>query len=133
MPGRGAALENLDDDHASAAAWARVREGGRLVATIIIGICSLALGLLATEQLAGACDVVRAGSLGEQAVVSDAVEALRQDMDEEAANELVCCERHHLVAIGTFDPTVLVLEADSVFVERDQSAVGDSDAMGVAG
>jgi hypothetical protein len=32
--------------------------------------------------------------------VSDAVEALRQDMDEEAADELVCCERHHLVAIG---------------------------------
>src|SRR5580704_11781125 len=95
MPGRGAALENLDDDHASAAAWARVREGGRLVAIIIIGICSLALGPLATEQLAGACDVVGAGSLGEQAVVSDAVEALRQDMDEEAADELVCCERHH--------------------------------------
>ena len=77
MPGRGAALENLDDDHASAAAWARVREGGRLVAIIIIGICSLALGLLATEQLAGACDVVGAGSLGEQAVVSDAVSALQ--------------------------------------------------------
>jgi hypothetical protein len=38
MPGRGAALENLDDDHASAAAWARVREGGRLVAIIIIGL-----------------------------------------------------------------------------------------------
>ena len=76
MPGRGAALENLDDDHASAAAWARVREGGRLVAIIIIGICSLALGLLATEQLAGACDVVGAGSLGEQAVVSDAVSDL---------------------------------------------------------
>ena len=89
MPGRGAALENLDDDHASAAAWARVREGGRLVAIFIIGICSLALGLLATEQLAGACDVVGAGSLGEQAIVSDAVEALRQDMDEEAADELV--------------------------------------------
>ena len=67
-----------------------------------------------------------------------AVDALRsrwsrQDMDEEAANELVCCERHHLVAIGAFDPIVLVLEADSVFVKRDQSAVGDSDAMGIAG
>jgi hypothetical protein len=72
MRGLGAALENLDDDHASAAAWAREREGGRLVAIVIIGICSLALGLLATEQLAGACDVVGAGSLGEQAVVSDA-------------------------------------------------------------
>ena len=102
-----------------------------LVAIIIIG--SIALGLLATEQLAGACDVVGAGGLGEQAVVADAVQALGQDVDEEAADELVCCERHHLVAIGAFDPIVLVLEADSVFVERDQSAVGDSDAMSVAG
>ena len=51
-------------------------EGGRLVAIIIIG--SIALGLLATEQLAGACDVVGADGLGEQAVVADAVQALRQ-------------------------------------------------------
>jgi len=133
MPGRGAALEDLDDDHASTAAWTRVREGGRLVAIIIIGIGSLALGLLATEQLASACDVIGAGGLGEQAVVADAVEALGQDMDEEAADELLCCERHHLVAVGAFDPIVLVLEADTVFVERDQSAVSDGDAVGVAG
>ena len=133
MPGRGAALEDLDDDHASAAAWTRVREDGRFGAIIIIGIGSLALGLLATEQLAGACDVVGAGDLGEQAVVADAVEALGQDVDEEAANELVCCECHHLVAIGAFDPIVLIFEADIVFVERDQPAVGDGDAMGVAG
>ena len=133
MPRRGAALEDLDDDHASAAAWTRARRGGRLVAFIVIGINSLGLGLLATEQLAGACDVVGAGGLGEQAVMTDTVEALGQDVDEEAADELVCCERHHLVAIGAFDPIVLVLEADSIFVERDQSAVGDGDAMGVAG
>jgi len=56
-----------------------------------------------------------------------AVEALGQNVDEEAADELVCCERHHLVAIGAFDPIVLVLEADTVSVERDQSAVGDGD------
>ena len=108
-----------------------MREGGRLVAIIIIG--SIALGLLATEQLAGAFDVVGAGGLGEQAVVADAVEALGQDVDEEAADELVCCERHNLIAIGCFEPIVLVFEADSVFVERDQPAVGDGDAMGVAG
>ena len=52
MPWRSTALEDLDDDHATAAAWARVREG-RLVAIMMIGIGSLALGL-ATEQLAGA-------------------------------------------------------------------------------
>src|SRR6266496_4182784 len=130
MPWRCAALEDLDDDHATAAAWARAREG-RLVAIITIG--SIALGLLATEQLAGACDVVGAGGLGEQAVVADAVQALGQDVDEEAADELVSCECHHLVAIGAFEPIVLVFEADSVFVERDQPAVGDGDAMGVAG
>ena len=133
MPRRGAAREDLDDDHASAAAWTRARQGGRLVAFIVIGISSLALGLLATEQLAGACDVVGAGGLGEQAVVADTVEALGQDVDEEAADELVCCERHHLVAIRALDPIVLVVEADSIFVERDQSAVGDGDTMGVAG
>ena len=72
MPWRCAALEDLDDDHATAAAWARAREG-RLVAIMMIGIGSLALGLLATEQLAGAIDVVGAGGLGEQAVVADAV------------------------------------------------------------
>jgi len=71
MPGRGAALEDLDDDHGSAAAWTRARQGGGLVVIIVIGIGSLALGLLATEQLAGACDVVGAGGLGEQAVVAD--------------------------------------------------------------
>ena len=102
MPWRCAALEDLDDDHATAAAWTRAREGGRLVAIMMIGIGSLALGFLATEQLACACDVVGASSLGEQAVVADAVEALGQDVDEEAADEFVCCERHHLVAIGAF-------------------------------
>src|SRR5271170_4069898 len=100
---------------------------------ITIGIGSLALGFLATEQLAGACDVVGASSLGEQAIVADAVQALGQDVDEEAANELVRCERHHLVAIGAFESIVLVFEADSVFVEREQPAVGDGNAMGVAG
>src|SRR5271155_5669646 len=132
MPWRCAALEDLDDDHATAAAWARAREG-RLVAIMMIGIGSLALGLLATEQLAGAIDVVGAGGLGEQAVVADAVQALGQDVDEEAADELVYCERHDLVAIGAFESIVLVFEADSVFVEREQPAVGDGNAMGVAG
>ena len=97
MPWRCAALEDLDDDHASTAALTRARDAGRLVAMIIVG--SIALGLLATEQLAGAVDVVGAGGLSEQAVMADAVEVLGQDVDEEAADELVGCEHHH-VAIG---------------------------------
>ena len=81
----------------------------RLVAIIAIG--SLALGLLAYgEQFAGARDVVGAGGLGEQAVVADAVEAVGQDVDQEAADELVGGERHHLVAVAAFEPVVLPLK-----------------------
>ena len=41
----------------------------------------------------------------------------RQDVDEEAADELVGCERHQLVSIAAFDPVVLPLEGDAVPVE----------------
>src|ERR1700722_2158297 len=89
MPWRCAALEDLDDDHATAAAWARAREG-RLVAIMMIGIGSLALGLLATEQLAGAIDVVGAGGLGEQAVVAGGGEALGRGVEGEEGGEILC-------------------------------------------
>ena len=38
------------------------------------------------EQLAGARDVGRAVAVGKQSVVADAVEAVRQDVDEKAAD-----------------------------------------------
>ena len=66
------------------------------------------------EQLARAGDVVGAGAAGEQAVVADAVEALRQDVDQEAADELVGGERHDLLAIATLDAIVLPSEGDAV-------------------
>ena len=47
---------------------------------------------------------------GEQAVVTDAMQALGQRMDEEAADELMGRQRHGLVAAGSFDPVVLALE-----------------------
>ena len=133
MPGRGAALENLDDDHASAAAWARVREGGRLVAIIIIGICSLALGLLGTEQLAGACDIFSAGRVGEQTIMADAVKAVGQDVQQEAADELVRIEGHDAVAGLAFAPVIFVFEADTLAIEGDEAGIGDGDAVGIAG
>jgi hypothetical protein len=40
------------------------------------------------EQFTRASDVVGARSAGEQAIVADAVEALRQDVDQEVADEL---------------------------------------------
>ena len=95
MARRRAAREGLDDDHAAAATWTC-----RLVVIRSIGIGRFALRLWPSEQFAGARDVVGAGGLGQQAVVADAVEALRQDVNEESADELVCGKCHLLVSIS---------------------------------
>ena len=70
--------------------------------------------------------------IGEQAIVSDAVEAVRQNVDEEAADELVGGERHRLVAGAAVGTIILVPEGDAVLVEGDEPAVGDGDAVGIA-
>ena len=91
------------------------------------------IGLLGRrEQLAHPGDVMRAGAAGQQAVVANAVEAARQHVNEEAANELGDRKRHRLLPIATFDPVILPFERDGAVSERDQPAVGDGDAMGVA-
>ena len=82
MPWRCTAREDLDDDHATAAAWTSRLAG------IDGGNGGLAYRFCNGEQLTRACDVVGAGAAGEQAVVTDAVEAVWQDMDQESADEL---------------------------------------------
>ena len=125
MPRRTTALEDLDDDHATAAAWTSRLAGidgssGRLTFRFCNG-----------KQLTGARDVVGAGAFGEQAVVADAVQAFWQHVDEEAADELEGPERDLLVSIATLDAIILPLERDAALVKGDQATVGDGDAVGV--
>ena len=61
------------------------------------------------------------------------MEAARQDVNEKAADELADRKRHRLLAIASFDPIVFPFERDGAVLQRDQPAVGDGDAMGVAG
>src|SRR5206468_6575347 len=96
------------------------------------GIVRLALRLWHGEQLARPREGVRAGGFGQESVVTDAMEAFWQDVDEEAADELVCCERHDLVARSAVGTIILVTEGDAVLVEGDELAVRDGDAVGVA-
>jgi hypothetical protein len=69
---------------------------------------------------------------GEQAVVADAVEAFGQDVDEEAADELIDVGRHRGVSARSLDPVVLDLESDLPPVKCEQAAVRDGDTVGVA-
>ena len=87
-------LEDLDDDHTTAAAGAwrtRIRQRSGVFDLSWCG---------RSEQLPGACDIGLAAGAGEQAVMTDAVEALRQNVEQEAANELVRAERHGALAVG---------------------------------
>jgi hypothetical protein len=68
-------------------------------------------------------------AVGEKAEVADAHEAGRQQVEQEAAQELVDGQRHEpfLVAVGGVAPA----EGNSVLGESDQPGVRDGDAMGV--
>ncbi len=127
-------LEGLDDDHGSAAGRAGIGEHRRLLG-IGDGI-ELAPWCWDAEQPTGAGQVLGAPAVGEQSVVADAVEALGQDVDEEASDELLRGQRHDLLPvaspIGIWGPVVLPLEGHAAVVEGDETAVGDGDAVGVA-
>ena len=80
------ALEGLDDEHARAAArtWAWMHGRGLdcrigFTAQIVVG----GIDGLHTQQSAGFGEVLLALSVGEQAVVADAVQAFRQHVDKE--------------------------------------------------
>src|SRR5260370_37323035 len=62
----------------------------------------------------------------------DAVEATWQNMEQEAADELVWRERHDALPLGTIAAAVLVAEGDASLVERNQTPVRDGDPVGIA-
>jgi hypothetical protein len=68
-------------------------------------------------------------AVGEEAEVADADEAAWQQMEQEAAQELVSGQAHDALAVGMRG--VSPAEADLAIGEGDQSAVRDADAMGV--
>ena len=65
--------------------------------------------------------------------MADAVEARRQDVDQESADELGSSECHNLLTIATLGTIVLPSEGDTAPVAGDQPAIGDGDAVGIAG
>ena len=70
-------------------------------------------------------------TVGEQAEVTDADQTARQDMDQEASQELMCRNRHDLLLAAM--SIVAPEKRDAIFVECDDPMVGDGHAMGVAG
>jgi len=97
------AFENLDDDHAAATAWAwrsRIFWCG--------GSNRLRRWLWRNrEQFSRTRDICFAAGTGEQAIVADTVEALWEDVEQKAPDELVDGERHGLLAVGPVAAVIL--------------------------
>ncbi|NRP75488.1 hypothetical protein ILFOPFJJ_06411 [Ensifer psoraleae] len=62
--------------------------------------------------------------------MADAVETVGQAVEQEAADELVRCQRHR--ARGIVVAVVAPAEGHAGGVSADEAAVGDGDAMGIA-
>ena len=85
------------------------------------------------DQFSGTRDILLAGGAGEQPVVTDAVEPLWQDVEQEAPDELVGGERHGAQPRPAVAAVVLVAEGHAAFVEAEQAAIGDGDTVSVSG
>src|SRR6516162_3053646 len=97
-----AALEDLDDAHAAAAAGAwRGQRLGILAALIVSRVSGVVDIGRNAEKFARRRQALGLGATGEEPVMADAMKAPRKDMDEEATDELAGVERHGGVARRT--------------------------------
>ena len=80
-------------------------------------------GAVDTEQRSDLCDACFAYRAGQEAVVADAVEAIGQNVDQEAADELRRSQAHDLLPVTTFDAIVFPTESHEVLVGADKALV----------
>src|SRR5260370_13709652 len=71
-------------------------------------------------------------AVGEEAIMSNAMEAGRQHVEQETPHELADVEAHDFALVITALPIVLPAETDVGIVEIEQAAVGDRGAMRIA-
>ena len=127
--------EGLDDHHGCTATGARAGVlGWGVLCDILSGEDGHGneRGERSGEQLPGPCQVLDACGIGQQAVMADAVKSRWQDVQQEAAHELIDRQGHAPIAATALGPVILELEGHPFLVEGDQSAVGDGHAVSVA-
>ena len=80
------------------------------------------------DEFTAPCEVLASFRVGEQSVVSDAHQSGRQDVEQEAAEKLLCVEGHEPIRVAS--RAVIPSKGHAVVVEGDESVVGDGHAVG---
>ena len=84
------------------------------------------------KQVARPGEMLTPRGVGKQPVVADAVEAVRQAVQEEAPHELVGRKRHGLLPGTALDPIVLPAEGHILAFHGNEPRVGNGYPMGIA-
>src|SRR6266496_124273 len=110
----------FDDDHRTAAN--RTAHLGRDL--------SMSFAVVCTKQSPAPCEHTAMPAVGKKAEVADADQTLRQNVDQESAQKLIYGDCHDLLLAAV--RIVFPEKRDPIIVERNQSMVGDGDAVRIA-
>ena len=75
------------------------------------------------------CELLFSVPITKQTVIADPLQSLRQDVQQEAADELVRRESHGL--LGVVVAIVLPAEGDGPIIDMEETIVRDGDAMSI--
>lgn len=93
MVARAGSRDDVDAPHGAAAMWA---DGDLAFDEGIAAGFLISRSIADSKKLTAKGDFIVASAIGEEAIVADAVKAVRQDVQEKATHELTGIERHHL-------------------------------------
>src|ERR1035437_4550493 len=82
------------------------------------------------QQLAASVQFFFPEAIALEAVIADAEEAMRQNMEQKTTDEFLCGKGHR--SLLAMVPIILVSEAHLTVFDVQQAMIGDGDAMGVA-
>lgn len=119
--------DDVDTPHGAAAMRA---DGDLAFDERIIAVFLISRSVANVEEPTAEGDSIVAPAIGEEAIVADAMKAVRQGVQEKAPHELIGIKRHHFGF--TILPIVLPRRAHLAVGKRDQPTVGDGDAMRIA-
>src|SRR6267154_1466781 len=131
MSGRWRARIEADLDHAASAGGTEVdaMAGQDGIAFAIVSRFDRRRWCRRLESGADERELGGPAGVRQESEVTDAAEALGQNVEQKATDELIGFERHHLGLVVV--TIVLPTEADMAILAGEQPAVGDRDPMGV--